>query len=132
MTARGTTYLQTVLSPFQAAMPRIIDRGYMKMRWNQHSSQGSSPNICEKYRLPKVAVRATMNASSNPCFEKNRNICRNPFLKKHAMITRIMTMSATKVRSSNAGNSETMLNCQASKYKKLLLQHITELFIYYS
>ena len=35
----------------------------MQIRWNQHNSHGGKPAICEKKRLPPVAIAATTNAA---------------------------------------------------------------------
>jgi hypothetical protein len=37
-------------------------RGYIKMRWYQHSVQGTKPATSLKYRLPNIAASATPKA----------------------------------------------------------------------
>jgi hypothetical protein len=43
----------------------MIVSGYMQIRWNQQSSQGTNPAISEKKRLPPVAMDETTNTSQS-------------------------------------------------------------------
>ena len=57
-----TRYRARRCSPRQASNSSRIESGYMQIRWNQQSSQGGKFAICEKKRLPPVAIAATTNA----------------------------------------------------------------------
>ena len=58
MIARGVAYRRTALSRRTAATTSITERGYMAIRWYQHSRHGVKWATSDRYRLPRVEVTA--------------------------------------------------------------------------
>jgi hypothetical protein len=67
----------------KSAIPRMITYGYINIRWNQQSLQGTNPAISEKKREPLVATDATKKAKASAFFlMKDKAACKFLLLTK--------------------------------------------------